>query len=734
MSDEAQPLSVDGIPPEKLTSWKHEPQLSMLKGDVEAARPTQAAQMLKIKGWLDNLNMEGSAKLKPEKNRSRVQPKLIRKQAEWRYTALSEPFLSTDDLFKVKPISWEDTEAAEQNTLVLNWQFRTKLNAVTLVDQFVRAVVDEGTVAVRVGWERETKMETVKAPTYEYYDVVDQTQMDALRQAVKLQRENPNAFAQLAPDVQESVKFSIEQKAPMQAIKIGEEDVQQEKVLRNEPCVEVININNLIIDPSCEGNPEKAMFMAYSSEMTRGSLMRDPRYRNLDKVNWEGQTILSQPDHASNTPQEFNFKDNSRQKVVVVEYWGYFDVEGLGHMTPIVAAWIGDVLIRMEVNPYPDGKPPFVIVPYLPQKRSAYGEPDGSLLEDNQKIIGAVTRGMIDLMARSANAQRGTAKNMLDVPNRRRFESGQDYEFNPNIHPSNGIVEHKFPEIPQSGMGMIAMNNAEAESLTGTKTFDSGLTGASLGPTAAGTKGVLAAVGQREMGILRRLAKGMALIGGKIIAMNQEFMSEEEVVRLTNDKFITVRRDELQGNFDMKVDISTAEEDNAKAQELSFMLQTMGPHMDLEMSKIVLAEIATLRRMPALAHKFKNYQPQPNPLDEQEKQLKLQELQAKINKANAEAELARASIPAAQAKARELSSKADKTDLDYVEQETGTKHARDMDRASQQAEANQNLVVTKGILDQKNPGSHPDGKVDTSPTEDNLAQAIGFNALTKVGT
>jgi hypothetical protein len=49
----------------------------------------------------------------------------------------------------------------------------------------------------------------------------------------------------------------------------------------------------------------------------------------------------------------------------------------------------------MEENPFPDKKLPFISVQYLPTRKSIYGEPDGALLEDNQKIIGAVTRGMI---------------------------------------------------------------------------------------------------------------------------------------------------------------------------------------------------------------------------------------------------------------------------------------------------------------------------------------------------
>ncbi|WP_423790334.1 portal protein [Listeria monocytogenes] len=44
--------------------------------------------------------------MKPSEGRSKVKPKLIRRQAEWRYASLSEPMLSAEKLFDVAPVSW----------------------------------------------------------------------------------------------------------------------------------------------------------------------------------------------------------------------------------------------------------------------------------------------------------------------------------------------------------------------------------------------------------------------------------------------------------------------------------------------------------------------------------------------------------------------------------------------------------------------------------------------------
>lgn len=476
--------------PKKLTDWKQEPDLRELKRDLELARPVQREHVEKVERWLDNLKMQGSAKLKAEKGRSSVQPKLIRKQAEWRYSSLSEPFLAAEKIFSVVPTSWEDLAAADQNETLLNWQFRTKLDLVKFVDEFVHTIVDEGTVVVRTGWNRKERTVEVEAPVYEYFPIHSEEQGQAIQEAMQLRSSNPLEYSDLPDDIRESVEYSIQTEQLLVAVQTGTEEVEQIEVLANHPTLEVVELGNMVFDATCNGDLDKAMFVAYTYEVTRGDLEQDDRYQNLKHVEW-GKSPLSEPDLYSQSPAEITFQAQSRQKVVMTEYYGLYDIEGDGHLTPILMCWIGDVVVRIEENPFPDGKPPFVVVPYMPIKKSLYGEPDGELLEDNQRILGAITRGIIDTLARSANGQRGMAKGMLDVTNRRRYERGQDYDFNPNMHPKNAVVEHTFPEIPASAFNMVSMQSQDAESLTGVKMYDDGLNSGSLGKVAAGIRGAL---------------------------------------------------------------------------------------------------------------------------------------------------------------------------------------------------------------------------------------------------
>lgn len=691
-----------------LTKWKNAPTILQLKRNLQDAKPTHQQQVSQINTWLDNMHVRGSAKIKTAKNSSSIQPKLIRKQAEWRYPALSEPFLSTPDLFKVKPKTWEDRKAAQQNQILLNHQVNTAFDKVKFIDEYVRTAVDEGTVIVRVGWDFEEVEVKEMEPIIEFH--LDPTVGPLHSQLAELKATSPSQWMTDVPDeLKEAHELSLEHGASYRPVVLGQREVTKTKTVKNQPTVKICDYRNVVFDPTCEGDVEKAGFAVESFESSLSELRKDKRYKNLDQINIEGASPLSQPDHApAGGATNFNFSDKARKRFVVNEYWGLWDINGDDKLVPIVSAWVGDVLIRMEENPFPDKAHPFIVEQYLPIRKSVYGEPDGELLVDNQKVVGAVTRGMIDIMGKSANGQTGMRKDMLDVTNRRKFDAGQDYEFNPNVDPRVGVHMHTYPEIPQSASFMLQLQNFEAESMTGVKSFSQGVSGASLGDVAAAVRGALDAASKRELGILRRLSNGIVKIGRKFIAMNSEFLSEEEIVRLTNEEFVTVRRDDLAGQFDLELSISTAEEDNNKAEQLAFMFQTIGPNGDQGMTKMILSDIARLRKMPDLAKRIEEYEPQPDPLMQEKLQLEVALLKAQVAAENAKAQklLADASLAGAKVgtegvKAANIQSDTDQKNLDFVEQESGVKQERQKELHGEQARSQGQLKLLESRITQE---------------------------------
>ena len=705
-----------------LTSWKKEPKLAELKDIFTEAKQSQREQIGRIQEWRDL--MEGKGAVKSAPGRSSVQPKLIRKQAEWRYSALTEPFLSSESLFEVVPTTFEDSDGANQNELLLNWQFRTKINKIKFIDDLVRATVDEGTAIVRVGWERQTKEVYEPTPVFEMYPLEPQGEEDEqymqlieqLQQLAQLSQSNPRGFNETVDEeMKEAVKYFVETGVPVQAMMVDMVDQKVEKILRNQPTVEVLNPDDVYLDPTCKGNMDNAMFVIHAFDTSKHELLRSAgMYKNLDKIDWAESS--TDPDRLGKEVY-FKFKDEMKTKVTAYEYWGYHDINDDGMMVPIVATWVGDTLIRLEESPFPDGKLPFVVIPYLPIKRQVYGEPDAALLKDNQAIIGAVTRGVIDLLGRSANSQTAIPHGYLDVVNERRFKQGEDYFYHAKagIHPSQAVYTHTFPQIPNTAFDMYTLQNQEAESYSGIKAFSNGISGSAYGQVAAGIRGALDATSKREMAILRRLAKGMVDIGTRIIAMNAEFLADTEVVRVTNRQFVEIKREDLKGNFDLIVDISTAEVDDAKAQDLSFMAQTIGPIAGPQAAMQLVAEIADIKRMPDVAERMRTFKQEPSEFDMQMQQIQLQ-------KAQLELEELQSRIQMNMAVAAEKGSKADLNSVNATEQGSGVKHKREMEKQKAQSQGNQNLMVTKALTQGRKEG-------ESNP---NIEAAIGFNKLTEL--
>ena len=721
MAEEQQEqTNTDNTPDTPLVDWINAPKVSDLSVNLTDARETSDTHTTALDKWRDNMHITGAAKLKKIPGSSSIQPKLIRKQAEWRYAPLTEPFLSTPDVFNVGATTAGDKNRAKQNQLVLNNQINTKMKKVAFFDKYIRSTVDSGTAIVKVGWHNETRDVTTQEPVYEYIPDLNPMTAERYMALAKLQQENPEGYADYSnPGLDKAISIFLQTGQLFIPNQTGTEEVTKEVEVANHPTWEVKNQRNVRIDPSCNGDLTKAKFIGESFKTSKSELNKQgDRYSNLDKINVEGTASpLANPDYVDgNEDSNFEFKDKPRKQFVVTEYWGEWDIDNSGIATPIVAAWVGDVIIRLEKNPFPFQRPPYILVNYMPKEDSLFGEPDGELLLDNQNVVGSVSRGMLDLLGKSANSQTGMRKDMLDATNKRKFRKGQDYEYNGGVDPRLGTFTHKYPEIPQSAYNMITMHHTEAESMSGVKAFaNTGITGQGMGSTATSARTALDAASKREIGILRRLAEGIIEIGRMFISMNAEWLSEEETIRITADNFVNVRRDDLAGNFDLSLTISSAEEDNMKASELAFMLQTTGPNSDPGEVRIIRAEIARLRKMPALAKMIEDYRPEPDPMQVAEAQLNIELLKKQIVKEEAlamkhaaEAELAgargykettqgalnEAKVGTEGAKTTQLHSDASKKNLDTIEQETGVTQER---TRQLQDDKSQNNLIEKAV-------------------------------------
>ena len=606
--------------------------LDALKADLNAANIMRTEWFNKMADWRNETN--GMPYGNEEAGKSKIISKDIKKQLEWMLPSLADPFLSSPDIIKCNPVTAEDVMSARQNQLLLNTQFCRKFPRYNFIMKSLKVLATEGTVTIQTGWD--------------YEDEEVETMMETV---------------------------AIDEITGEEYITMSKQ--KQTVITKNQPTAKVCRNEDIYIDPTCMDDMDKCQFVIHRYETDISTLRADGRYKNLDKVAaYEGQNRdygFYPQDHTY-----FQFKDEPRKKMVVYEYWGNYDVNEDGIAEPIVCAWIGNTIIRLQSNPYPDKKPPFVVVPFNAVPFQIHGESLASVIGDNQKVKTAVVRGIIDNMAQSNNGQVGMRKGALDIANRKKFLAGRNFEYNGT---PNDFWQGSYNQIPGSAFDMMNIMNNEIEAQTGVKSFSGGINAGSLGSTATGARGALDATATRRISLVRNIAENLIKpLMRKWMSYNAEFLDEEEVVRITNEEFVPIRRDDLLGNIDIDISISTAEDNSAKAQELSFLLQTMGPNQDFEINKLLMAEIARLSRMPELEQKILGYQPQPDPAAEQMKQMQMQEMQLKLQLMQAEikdklarageneidAQVKVAKMKTELAKARKLGSEADGMDLDFL--------------------------------------------------------------------
>ena len=197
-------------------------------------------------------------------------------------------------------------------------------------------------------------------------------------------------------------------------------------------------------------------------------------------------------------------------------------------------------------------------------------------------------------------------------------------------------------------------------------------------------------------------------IGRKVMAMNAVNLEDEEIVRISDEEEVKINRDNLAGDFDIKLSISTPEVDAEQAQDLGFMLQTIRPTIAPGLQGIILGKIARLKNMPGLAKMVEEYKPQPDPAEEKRKQLEIALLEAELkneiakgteNQADTALKYAKAATE--QSKGRALDSGSDMQDLEFVQEKEGIKHNRDLAMEDRRLSADLDRKGADSLLDQE---------------------------------
>lgn len=609
-------------------NWKNKPSIEMLLKDYSESDASHSIVRQRIKRYEQNIS--GGAEKKVQRGKSTYKSRLVKVQGEWKYPSLEDPFLSSQSMFDVAPRNGDDKDSALQNKILLNYQWNTRVPKTKLIGDIVRTLVDEGTVIVKTGWEVEEKVETF---------VDEEKVMGTPEQSMAMIQK----AVELGKMTKEKAQAMIETGEPMP---IGTKKVTKTKnvFIKNNPTYEVCDNMNVRIDPTAQGSIENANFIIHDYEVDISTLKKNRVrvdedgtkhgiYYNLENIDLQSDQNFTDFSNSSFVDGSigsnlFSFQDKARKKLLAHEYWGFLDIRGNGITESVVVTWIGQTIIRMEENPFPHKKLPFDIAAYMPVKKSLYGQADSEITVEDQNIVRQMTRAAIDITATHAIGQELADEKLFPSETEwLNWRSGRFAKVSHGMNPKASIYKQQVNPVDPSVFQMINSHKQNAEEVSSVRPFSGGNASQSLGVSATAVRSANDATSKRELGILRRIKELISGMGKKTIMMNQMYISPEETIRTTDREFVTIKREDIAGEYDLILDVSTPEKDEEKARELAMMVQTIGPNGDPKMTYGIMADIARLRKMPKTADKLDAWEPpapQPDPAAEELKKIQLE--------------------------------------------------------------------------------------------------------------
>jgi len=542
--------------------------LAIVKQDFETAKENKVLVDKKIQGFKDLY--EGKPLGNETDGRSQYVAKEAQKAVNWWIPNAMKPFMSSDDIVGFEPRTFDDISTAESQNVLLNYQFNNGFPKYQFLYSSLQLYASEGTVVCRTGWIHEEETEEIP------FDGLNRQQIAMLMlNGAELELEDQ---AEIQLDPMESPLVDSYQTVYKGVARITKTTVSRPdaETLKNE---DFYIIGETVEDSDCciqRIDTTKSELRKQDVEYNKKGI-----YQNVDKIQCNGiderDSGLGQ--ERANDLREYGQDEDTkkyndtREAVTIYEYYGNIDRNGDGIAEPIVCVWSGNVILRISDNPFPDKEPPFISAPFMPVPFSFWGNGLPHYLEDITKVKSAIMRTFIDLMAHSTNGMNHVEKGSIDAYNMRKLREakiGTVVEWNR----LSGYHQQQYNEIPPALQAMYELFTGEGENESGLTRYNQGLDAKSLNKTATGITAIMSQSQMRTWETVTRFAEQyLKPLFRKWIAYNQAFLDMNIATRVAGNRYVSVSKDDISGEFDLKVSVAIGGTNEDKAQKIISMLQ-----------------------------------------------------------------------------------------------------------------------------------------------------------------
>lgn len=495
---------------------------------------------------------------------SRWVSKDVKTSCQWILTGLMEAFCGTDAPLSVKGVNVDDDEVASKVQELVRYQLEKKNDWYHFCQTELSYALSQNFCVAKVWWKREEE----RKPMQFMLDLNDMTQILGLMEGIG----GGNI---------DNLKFEDIDGAP-DLTKVSYDLV---KVKSNHPVVEYVPTSELRYTPDAP-DLQDCKFVAHR-KVVRGSYLKqrekDGVYQNIDKAleeytsgNTEPTTLdyINDRDRADKAKRP-NDNDNASKEVELYEAYMQVDWNNDGIYENIIVHAVGDQLISVAENDY--GFPPFFVCSAIYDPNAVFNRDSFTdMLEQQQDLKTAVMRQIITNVAKNNSPRIFVNERMVDMDALFNNEEIIPVQGDPNTALVNP------PSLPLSSISMEVINYAqtEIESQSGSTRYNQGLDSNSLNNTATGITAILGMAEKRNKMTARSIAEKFFIPMYKfIILLNQKYLEEEQMIRLTN-KTLSIKKEDLDIDYDLIVNVGQgAGTREAQIQYLLMVLNQIYPQL-----------------------------------------------------------------------------------------------------------------------------------------------------------
>lgn len=447
---------------------------------------------------------------------------------EWALPSLMKVFTGSDEVITIAGVTEEDDIKAEvmQELLVYQLQRQNKF-FVNLYDWMKDSLITGGGF-IKCYWER--------AESFTEETVVLNT-----RALQALQETGVTITNVVGPD--HMGDFQVTYQSPYYT--------------KNSPRIENILISELLYSPDAK-SLEEANFVAHKKKVTM-SYLREMEmqgiYANVGDIKDENLTssILSNTldDVLGDGFQEIGEEeDKARKEVTIYECYVKIDINGDGVLEDMIITLCGDTILRIEQN-YMGRHPFFMLSPTRDPHRIWVKRSYAELIGELQDLKVALTRQIMQNVALTNDPKMVLSEDAINIDD---FVQGRKViRKKPGHQMADVAMPIPIQPLSPDTFRFLEYIEGQKENRTGITRYNQGLDANSLNKTATGISAILGQSAQRLELIARMFAEtGIYELFRFMVSLNQKFIDQETVIRLTN-KELKISPDDLNGNFDLVV-------------------------------------------------------------------------------------------------------------------------------------------------------------------------------------